>query len=64
MYAFTNTIYDYDGAKPKAQQKLAQKMLLGVYKGEKIHMQEIGVKEGEGHLLEGGIFSGAYRTWH
>ena len=48
----------------KLNKSLPRRRYWAFTRGEKIHMQEIGVKEGEGHLLEGGIFSGAYRTWH
>ena len=37
-------------------------LLRGVYTRKKYLCKKLGVKEGGGHLLEGGVFSGAYDT--
>ena len=52
---FTNTINS--GANPKAHQKHSQEILSGVYTKEKYLWCK--KKNGEGHLLEMGIFLGA-----
>ena len=56
---FANTIND--GAKPKAHYGTPRRCSIwGVYMLEKY--KNLGVKEGGGHLLEGGVFLGTYST--
>ena len=57
-YMHKNTLDD--GDKPKAHYKYAQTLALGVYTREKYLCR---VKEGAGHLLEGGVLLGVYCTY-
>ena len=61
MYVFTNTIDN--GAKPKLTKSMPRRRSIwGIYTREKYLCKNLGVKEGGGRLLEGGMFSGTYGT--